>query len=165
MPIRTGRIPEVAFFFAQKDLRLGADPTVSGVVALAALFHIGGFELGESVFWERSEFKILGIDAVNFGGVEAEDFCLVFFGDFCVAKFLAKFIGDLEALHGVNDPLGRSPPEAIGSPNDVVGAVGLNVLSNQMLAQKRMNNGGQAKGRADFAVDVVDFGVPLFDFH
>src|SRR4029450_10925010 len=81
------------------------------------------------------------------------------------AELRAELVRDLEALEGVDHPLRRTPPEAVRAPEDVVHAVVLDVLPDQVLGHDRVLNRKTAEGRADLALDVLHPRVALFELH
>src|SRR5882724_4761469 len=116
------RTPEAA-------LRFCAHPTIRRVLTLPATIQKGGLEPRQGVLRKRLEL-CRRIDAVDFGGVQAEDLGLVLLGELGIAELLAQLVSDLEALEGFDDPLRRTPPQAIRSPDDVVHAVGFDVATD-----------------------------------
>src|SRR5262249_21872005 len=105
-----------------------AHPAVSGVAALTAAIQVGKFQLLKPVGSHGVAFG-LHVDVVELRGVQPEDLGLVFFGELLVAELLAELVADLEPLERVNGPLRRPPPQTIGAPDDMIGAVIFDVLA------------------------------------
>src|SRR5262249_46673208 len=80
-------------------LRVRANPTVRGILRLSAVLDVGHLELRQGILGKRSAMRVR-IDAVDLGGVEAEDVGLVFLRDFLVAELVAQLVADLEPLEG-----------------------------------------------------------------
>jgi len=94
------------------------------------------------------------VHVVQSGRVQAEDSRLVVFAKLGVAELLANLVGNLESLESVDHPLRRAPPEAIGAPNDMVGAVVFDVLADQVHGHLGVCKCQRAEGRPDLRVDV-----------
>src|SRR5262249_26672670 len=94
----------------------------------------------------RQRVKLrLRIDLIQLCRVQAEDVRLILLRQLLVAELLAQLVADLEALHQINRPLRRAPPQAISAPDDVVGTVELDVLADQVLAHQRIINCEEAE--------------------
>ncbi len=106
---------------------------------------------------------LLGVDAEEAGGVEAEDLVLDRGGQLGVAVLVDQVGADLEAAHPGDLALRAAPPDRVGPPEDVVGAGDLDHLAEHVHADDRGVHRGHVERPAELEVDVLDPGVPLED--
>src|SRR5262249_19962041 len=100
----------------------------------------------------------LGLEAVEARGVAAEDGALhraVGGAEGFEAVLLLHVLGDLEAPHRLDLPLGRAVPERVRAPDDVVGAEALHQGPDEGRGEARVGDGGRRERGADLAVDVL----------
>src|ERR1041385_2508765 len=94
-----------------------------------------------------------GREAVDPGGVAAEDLRAQLGGDFGVAVSLAQSGRDLECAEGLDLVLGRAVPDGVGAPQDVVGAAVLDELADRVRRLLRVAH-QEAPGAAELCVHV-----------
>ena len=85
------------------------------------------------------------IHAVQAGQVWPEYQLAVGIGDRRVAELLLQLLRDLKATECFDQPLWRTPPDAISAPDDVIGTKGIVQLAEQMTAAEI----GEAQKLAD----------------
>src|SRR5499427_5389126 len=100
----------------------------------------------------------LRLEAVDARGVAREDRALhraVRRAERLEAVLLLHVLGNLEAPHRLDLPLGRAVPERVRAPDDVVGAEALHQGPDEGRGEARVGDGGRRERGADLAVDVL----------
>src|SRR5262249_41018558 len=96
-------------------LHIATHPAVGGVVRQTALLQVGCPEFAQAVLADGVARRA-DVDSVDPGGIEAGGLWPVLPGELAVTEAFAQLVGDLKALHQIDDPLRRAPPQAVGTP-------------------------------------------------
>src|SRR5215470_19877180 len=92
------------------------DPAISRVLTRDPRVLVRLLDLGDDIGLDRVTLR-LHVHAVNPRGIQAEDLRFHFLGQLGITELLAELVADLEALEGIDGPLRRSPPQAVGAPD------------------------------------------------
>src|SRR6267143_4068065 len=98
-----------------------------------------------------------GTQPVDARGVAGEDGALhraVRGAERLEAVLLLHVLGDLEAAHRLDLPLGRAVPQRVRAPDDVIGAEPLDQGADEGGGEARVGDGGRRERGADLTVDV-----------
>ena len=73
------------------------DPTVSGIVSLAALVEIGSLSAAERIIRKRLEF-LVHVKAIDLRRIQIKDVRFVLFGELLVTELFTQLVMNLELV-------------------------------------------------------------------